>query len=269
MILYLIRHGQSANNLMGETVLNEKGEFDEGAYKEYMASRVADPPLTDVGQKQAERLADFLRQARPKHRPVHDDPPEAELRGTDVVNRLGISRIYCSPMLRTLQTAQPTAQALAVNPEVWIDLHEHGGVFDNSGPDGAVVGHPGLSRAQMTDLFPGYSIPEERIGENGWWVGDEEDRPDCDARAIRVSARLRAMAREMGDERIALVMHGTFMDSLIKAILGRLPGIDFHISHYNTGITRIDYVQSWEDKTPLLRVRYTNRVDHLTPDLIT
>ncbi len=104
MILYLIRHGQSANNLMGESVLTDKGEFDEDAYKHYMASRVADPPLTDAGQKQAERLADFLRQARPKHRPVHDDPPEAELRGTDVVNRLGISRIYCSPMLRTQKT---------------------------------------------------------------------------------------------------------------------------------------------------------------------
>ncbi len=77
------------------------------------------------------------------------------------------------------------------------------------------------------------------------------------------------MATEIGDERIAIVSHGTFMDSLIKTILGRLPGNELHFSHYNTGITRIDYTQSWQDKTPLVLVRYTNRVDHLTPELIT
>ena len=269
MILYLIRHGQSSNNQLGETVLTARGELDQDAYTRYMNTRVADPPLTEIGQRQAEKLADFLREARPKHRPTHDDPPEDELRGTAVLNRLGISRSYCSPMLRTLQTSQPTATALGVNPEVWVDLHEHGGVFDNSGPDGVAVGKRGLRRSEINDLFPGYAIPEARISEGGWWFGEEEDRPDCDARAIRVAARLREMAREMGDERIAAVMHGTFMDSLIKAILGRLPGIDLHFSHYNTGITRIDYTQSWQDKTPLVLVRYTNRVDHLTPDLIT
>ncbi|MFZ1753995.1 MAG: histidine phosphatase family protein [Caldilineaceae bacterium] len=269
MILYLIRHGQSFNNRLGETVLTTNGELDQDAYTRYMNSRVADPELTDIGKKQAEKLAEFLREARPKHRATHDDPPESELRGTDVPNRLGISRIYSSPMLRTLQTSQPTATALGVQPEVWTDIHEHGGVFDNSGPDGVVVGKPGLSRSEINTLFPGYTIPEARIGENGWWSGGEEDRPDCDARAIRVAARLRAMALEFGNERIAAVMHGTFMDSLIKAILGRLPGSDLHFSHYNTGITRIDYTESWQDKTPLVLVRYTNRVDHLTPDLIT
>jgi len=269
MILYLIRHGQSVNNLLGESVLDADGTFDNDAYATYKTSRVAEPPLTDIGQQQAERLAIFLREAKPKHRATHDDPPEDELRGTDIPNRLGISRIYCSPMLRTLQTSQPAATALGVNPEVWIDLHEHGGIFDNSGPDGAVVGKTGLTRSEMTRLFPGYAIPEERIGENGWWFGGEEDRADCDARAIRVAARLRTLAKEIGDERIAAVMHGTFMDSLIKAILGRLPGNEFHISHYNTGITRIDYTETWQDKRPLVLVRYTNRVDHLTPELIT
>ena len=268
MILYLIRHGQSVNNLLGESTLTSSGEFDENAFKTYMSSRVADPPLTEIGQRQAERLAVFLREARPKHRATHDDPPEDALRGTDVVNRLGISRIYCSPTLRTLQTTRPSATALGLRPEVWVDLHEHGGIFDNSGPDGSVVGKSGLTRSEMAALYPDYTL-DERIRENGWWFGGEEDRPDCDARAARVDARLRQMAKEIGDERIAVVVHGTFMDSLLKAILGRLPGNEFHISHYNTAITRVDYTMSWRDKTPLLLIRYTNRVDHLTPDLIT
>lgn len=268
MILYLIRHGQSANNLLGESVLTPSGDFNQDGYNTYMSTRVADPPLTEIGHRQAERLAVFLRDAKPKHRATHDDPPEEELRGTEVTNRLGISRIYCSPMLRTLQTAQPSATALGVQPRVWIDIHEHGGIFDNQTPDGSPMGRPGLTRSQIESQFPGYEIAEG-IGEAGWWTGGEEDRPTCDGRAIRVAARLRELAAELGDERIAIVSHGTFMDSLIKAIIGRLPGVEFHFSHYNTGITRIDYAKSWEEKSALTLVRYTNRVDHLTPELIT
>ncbi|RLT44168.1 MAG: histidine phosphatase family protein [Chloroflexi bacterium] len=268
MILYLIRHGQSSNNLLGENVLTASGDLDQNAHQLYMSSRVADPPLTEIGQEQAARLADFLREARPKHRATHDDPPEDELRGTEITNRLGISRIFCSPMLRTLQTAQPAATTLGINPEIWVDVHEHGGVFDNQSADGSAVGRPGLSRSQIAAQFPGYIIGDG-VGEMGWWSGGEEDRPTCDGRAIRVAARLWKMAKEIGDARIAIVSHGTFMDSLVKTILGRLPGNEFHISHFNTGITRIDYTQSWREKTPFVLVRYTNRVDHLTPELIT
>ncbi len=268
MILYLIRHGQSLNNFLGESVLTSDGQFDQNAYETYMTSRVSDPPLTEVGQQQAELLGDFLREAHPKHRATHDDPPEEELRGTDVVNRLGISRIFCSPMLRTLQTAQPAATTLGIQPEVWVDIHEHGGVFDNQSADGSPVGYPGLTRSQIEAQFPGYQVTDG-VDETGWWRGGEEDRPACDARAIRVAARLLEMAKEIGDERIAIVTHGTFMDSLLTTILGRLPGNEFHFSHYNTGITRIDYTESWRDKTPLMLIRYTNRVDHLTPGLIT
>lgn len=268
MILYLIRHGQSANNLLGENVLTVNGQQTEAGHKSYMSNRVADPSLTVVGEQQVQRLADFLTEVHPKHRATHDDPPEDELRGTDVANRLGISRIYCSPMLRTLQTAQPAATRLGIHPQVWVDVHEHGGVFDNLSPDGSPVGYPGLSRSQIEAQFPGYVVGEG-VTEDGWWSGGEEDRHTCDGRAIRVAARLWEMAREFGDERIAIVTHGTFMDSLLTAILGRLPGNEFHFSHYNTGITRIDYTQRWRDKTPLVLIRYTNRIDHLTPELIT
>ncbi|HRJ42618.1 MAG: phosphoglycerate mutase family protein [Caldilineaceae bacterium] len=268
MILYLIRHGQSANNLLGEQVTSADGTFNNAAYETYMSTRVADPALTPVGEEQAQQLAKFLCEARPKHRSSYDDPPEDELRGTEVINRLGISRIFCSPMLRTMQTAQPAAQALGINPELWVDVHEHGGIFDNQSADRSPVGRPGMTRSQIETRFPGYVIGNA-VGEAGWWSGGEEDRPTCDGRAIRVAARLQEMAGELGDQRIAIVTHGTFMDSLVSTIVGRLPGHGFHFSHYNTGITRIDYTQSWRDKTPLLLIRYTNRVDHLLPELIT
>ncbi len=267
MILYLIRHGQSANNQLGEDVRAEYGAFGEDAYRTYMLSRTPEPELTEIGHKQAERLASWIAEARPKHRGGLDDPPEEELLAANITNRLGITRLYTSPMLRTLQTTQPLAAALGIRPKVWVDLHEHGGIFERL-PDGSSVGHPGLTRQEMAERFPGYEL-DERVTDKGWWFGGEEDRPTCDARAIRVAKELWRMAGELGDARIAAIAHGTFLDSLLTALLERLPGSGFHISHYNTGITRLDFTQSFEDGSPFLIVRYTNRVDHLPPELIT
>ena len=79
MELYLIRHGQSANNLRKQ--LAEHPRTAPAA----AAPRMADPPLTDLGELQA-RLAG------------------ESLRGE------GITTLYCGPMLRTLQTARSSAR---------------------------------------------------------------------------------------------------------------------------------------------------------------
>src|SRR5919112_2043885 len=59
----------------------------------------ADPPLSDDGQVQAARLADWLR---------HD----------------AIDAVYVSPMRRAIQTAEPLAGALGVDPVVDDELAE-------------------------------------------------------------------------------------------------------------------------------------------------
>jgi probable phosphoglycerate mutase len=59
----------------------------------------ADPPLSDDGQVQAARLADWLR---------HD----------------AIDAVYVSPMRRAIQTAEPLADALGVDPVVDEELAE-------------------------------------------------------------------------------------------------------------------------------------------------
>ncbi len=73
MILYLIRHAQSANNLLAERI-RATGELEELSYDDYRLYRVADPSLTEVGFRQAEILANYLQSARPKHRAGFDDP---------------------------------------------------------------------------------------------------------------------------------------------------------------------------------------------------
>ncbi len=74
MELYLIRHGQSTNNVG--------------------LPHVADPPLSDLGKKQAYYVGKALQ-------------------------REEISRLYCSPMLRALQTAEVIGGILSLAPHVY------------------------------------------------------------------------------------------------------------------------------------------------------
>lgn len=240
MILYLIRHGQSSNNLLAEQLKDRPGPYP---YETYMKQRVAEPPLTKLGEVQAERLGSY-------------------------VGGMGISRLYCSPMLRTMQTIRPLAESLGCNPAVWIELHEQGGVFHRPSAEAQAVGHPGLSRSEMNELFPNYR--SDGIGERGWWQGGEEDLASCHARAVRVAEELHRMASESEeDASIAAVSHGTFMDSLLKALLGRLPGNDLYFNHHNTGVTRVDFSPNRMPGRLTVTVRYTNRVEHLTDGHLT
>jgi 2,3-bisphosphoglycerate-dependent phosphoglycerate mutase/probable phosphoglycerate mutase len=85
----------------------------------------------------------------------------------------------------------------------------------------------------------------------------------CDARAAKVAQTLRQWAEELPNERIALVSHGTFAESLVRALLGLPPDHRSFYSHYNTAITRIDFLADG-----YLFLRYLNRIQHLTPELI-
>ena len=232
MQLYIIRHGQSTNNASLE------------------ANRVQDPALTDLGKQQAERVAQYLANC--------PDPSPSQ----NGHKGFGITRLYCSPMLRTLQTAQPISAALGLQPEVWVDIHEHGGIFMEYEDERGIVGFPGLTRAEIMEQFGDYLLPEV-ITNEGWWnpARGMESYVESQARAIIVAD---ALYRQRAiPERIALVTHGTFADNLIKALFEQLPGRRLGYHHYNTGISRIDF---FGDSN--LGLVYLNRIDHLPPDLV-
>lgn len=240
MELYLIRHAQSANNALAN-----------------MRERVDDPPLTKLGQQQAEILAQHLVDGvNPEY--LKDSSPEA----TGSHNRRGynLTRLYCSAMWRSLQTVEPIGQALGLEPEVWLDIHEHGGIYLDHGEPEGVVGYPGKTRAEILARFPTCRLPVE-ITEEGWWRGGFEDWPACHGRAIKVARQLQELAAS--NERIGMVTHGGFMDALLKALFNQLPRTDIFYFHYNTAITRIDF-----DSTGRMGIRYLNRIDHLPGDLI-
>jgi 2,3-bisphosphoglycerate-dependent phosphoglycerate mutase len=241
MELYIIRHAQSVNNALAD-----------------QRDRVADPPLTETGWRQVDLLARHLA----TETDTADIPHMTTVYGLKNGHSgpgYGITRLYCSPMLRALQTAQPIAKALGLTPEVWVDIHENGGIFLD-GKDGP-VGFGGKTRAEMEAEFPGYVVPES-VTDTGWWKGAFEDYPARQYRAVTVAAQLRRWANS--DERIALVTHGGFLNGLLKALFNIPTGWMSFFHQYNTAISRIELRTDGR-----LSVIYLNRTDFLHAQLLT
>jgi len=229
MELFLIRHGQSSNNALVDSTL-----------------RVEDPLLTTAGELQAKHTALHLAAGLHLHSTVRH------------AARPVLDHLYCSAMIRAMQTAQPIGEALGVRPEVWLEIHEIGGIFLDHGE--RRIGYSGQTRSQLAQRFPDYILPPQ-LSEHGWWNRDFEEMHEGYNRAAEVAQVLRQRAGE--DLRIGLVSHGDFLSALLQALGDQLPGEGVYYEHRNTGITHIDLMPQ------RARVRYLNRVDHLAEGLIT
>ncbi|MAG36844.1 MAG: hypothetical protein CL878_11465 [Dehalococcoidia bacterium] len=236
MELYIIRHAQSFNNALTDS-----------------ADRVSDPPLTALGERQAALLGTYL--ARP---PADSGQPGL---GATYVNRTGFhfTRLFTSAMRRSLQTAASIGGALGRQPEVWVDIHETGGVFLDH-HEGR--GLPGITRAEMEEQFPRFRLPPE-VTEDGWWNREQETEEQWQERAARVATKLRDRYAAT-DARIGLVTHGGFAHALLHTLfqLTLPPTVIF--PHLNTAISRLDF----SDEGTIV-VQYYNRVDHLPSELLT
>lgn len=238
MELYLIRHGQSYNNALADA-----------------RDRVCDPPLTEVGRQQAVLVAECLNQR------VDASETDGPLSHQ---NRHGydFSRLYCSPMMRALETAQPIGRSIGLTPHMWVDLHEQGGIFLDYGDGRGPIGYPGVTREEVAERFPEYEIPE-RITSQGWWNRPMETEAEWVARAGHVASEL--WDRFGGtDERVALVTHGGLINNLLRKLLHAPSTGIVAFSHQNTSISRIDAI---EDGRVVLR--YLNRIDHLPVEVVT
>ena len=172
----------------------------------------------------------------------------------------GITTLYVSPMYRTLQTVQPIAVSLGLDPMVWVDLHEEGGMYLNHGEGKGLVGYPGKTRKEIASEFGSYQLPLE-ITDGGWWNGGHEDQAAFTARAHRVSDSLKSMA--ISKEIIALISHGAFMNALLKSLFGTSSSSFINFRHHNTGITRINLRDDGR-----LELWGLNQVHHLSSDLV-
>ncbi len=221
MELYLIRHGESTNNVLVD-----------------MTNRVADPPLTANGERQAARIAALLA-AR-----AHLDPAAAHPQPLD--------RLYCSAMLRAMQTAEAIGRHVGIAPELWLDVHEVGGIYLDHGD--TKVGYPGCGRGELGARFPNCVLPHD-LPEDGWWNRAFEEREQGIERAARVARMLREGSAE--DTRIAIVSHGDFISFLLHELFDHRDGAEVYYEHRNTAITCVELTPA------VARPRYLNRCDHL------
>jgi broad specificity phosphatase PhoE len=221
MELYLIRHGESTNNALPDE-----------------SRRVADPLLTPLGERQAERVATFI-ESRAHLHPLKRD-------GVTPLDRL-----YSSAMLRAMQTANAIGRRIGLAPELWLDVHEFGGIYLDHGEQR--VGYAGATRSDLARRFPHF-LRMADVGETGWWNRPHEARADGVQRALRVAQALRERAYET--TRIGIVSHGDFLSSLMHALLAQADGAVYY-EHRNAGVTCMELTPE------IVRVRYLNRADHL------
>ncbi|MDE2888904.1 MAG: histidine phosphatase family protein [Gemmatimonadota bacterium] len=238
MELYIIRHGQSANNAMAEG-----------------GRRVCDPPLTAIGEAQADRLACYLATAGEGVEVIHAAGMQQNCAG------FGFDRLFSSPMLRAIQTAAPVGKALGSRPEIWIDIHEEGGIWLDEGGGRGEVGYPGLTRSEIEGRFPEFVVPEA-VTDEGWWNRSPEVKSEWRARARRVASVIHGQFAGT-EERIALVCHGGFANDLLHAVFAGMPDTVYFESP-NTAVSRLDF-----DGEGRVQMRYLARVAHLTPELTT
>jgi broad specificity phosphatase PhoE len=224
MDVLLIRHAESANNALWAR--------DPDAFT---SERTHDPPLTDLGFEQADTLARHL-----------------AARGAR------IDRLVASPMLRAIQTARPVAAALGVPLEIWVEVHERGGIYVGDPRTGeGFVAHPGLSRSAIDELVPGARVPDA-VDDEGWWRDGHETDDVFAVRAGDAFARLiDESGRHAEDDVIAVVTHGDFANALLGAAVGA-PAGRVYFNHVNTGLTRLRLRADGR-----VSLGYVNRTPHL------
>lgn len=180
MQLLLIRHAQSANNLLAAS--------DPGNYAD---RRVSDPGITDLGVQQAAALGAWIGGVSPRP-----------------------TRLYCSPMKRTIQTATPVADALDLPLEVEDFLYERPGPLDGFGPTQKPA--RGSSLSDLAAITARAQFPES-VTEQGWYSGDVETPQQVAERALDIADWIRRAHSE--DDCVAMVIHGAIGALVLFAII--------------------------------------------------
>ncbi|HEY1409069.1 MAG TPA: histidine phosphatase family protein [Promineifilum sp.] len=254
MHLYLIRHAQSINN-----ELYARTGSDDG--------RHPDPPLTDVGRRQAQLLAQFL--AGPTD---SADAVEKELLYGYAArhNRTGfaLTHLYCSLMIRAIETGNYVSAATGLPLVAWQEVHERGGLHLVDEASGEDIGLPGPNHDWLSAAYPNLVLPDG-LGDAGWWNQPRENIEDA---IVRARAAITQLLDRHGDtdDHVAVITHGGFFQSLLEVLLtgGELAsqlanGRQIWFGMSNASISRFEINDGY------LGVRYLNRVDFLPNELIT
>lgn len=252
MRLYFIRHAQSDDNV--QLARNARDGMTDTNTNTTYGNLTGDPELSGAGRQQVAYIGAFMAGENERPRVAHPDTGSS-------MAPFGITHVYASFMVRSMETAGAIAKALNLTPIVREDLHETGGMVTPDKESGELIGRPGNNRAFFEKRFPYYQLPDS-LGEGGWWNRPVETSKDIKERAQRFCKDLIEKHGD-SDDRVITVGHGLFYSFILNVLL-KIPSkskIRFILN--NTGITRLDYVDG------STRVVYMNRLEHLPSELIT
>ncbi len=219
--LFLVRHGESANNALPDP------------------ERVNDPLLTERGEQQAVRLGERFHQ--------------------HVQEGMKVDLLLTSAFRRTMQTIQPMAGKLDMQPEIWSELFEVGGCYDGHLP-GQMTGQTGITRDELLVEFPGYKIPDD-IDDNGWYKRKPAETRDQATARAEVQAKRLMREFHSQDITVLCLIHADFKDMLIRQLLPD-PSAYINDPLANTSVTLLDFSKREPD------VLWFNDTTHLSSDLV-
>jgi probable phosphoglycerate mutase len=207
MQLYMIRHGQSYVNLKDW----EGGNVDAG--------------LTELGQQQAEALAEWL-------------PTQLE----------EIDILYCSTMKRARETAEPLARVYNLTPQFDDRLREIGNNrFDH-------VPWPSDDLPEYGQVWgserPFHSITPEREGGESLMHF-----------RVRVGVFLEDLTDKHPEQTVVVVCHGGVIETVYDHLFNIGPWRRCEVWSRNTSITRFEHVR--HPNREVWRLHYHGRIEHL------
>jgi 2,3-bisphosphoglycerate-dependent phosphoglycerate mutase len=209
MELIIIRHGQSYMNL---------GNWD--------TIDTMDAPLTELGQKQASALRDWLQEKNPK-----------------------ADALYASTMLRTRETAEHVSKGLGLDPVFDDRIRE----FGNSHHDGTPVEEKALPR----------NYTNKRTSEAPFapTVTDVDNAESWMHFRIRIGQFIHDIYDKHPDETVYVVAHGGVISAVFDLVFNVGAYKQNGVSTENTGWTRFKYHPKKSFADWILYDH--NRVDHL------
>ena len=146
----------------------------------------ADPALTPIGHRQAEAMALWL-------------------------SVESIDAIYVSPMVRAMQTCDPLAERLAINPVVDAGIREF--------------------NADDREYIPMEEVMADK-GAMEAWVAKDRLNPRTEFHS-KVQASVDTIVSEHRGERVVMVCHGGVINSVASRVLG-LDGAMFFSPDYSS-----------------------------------
>lgn len=242
MRIFFVRHGQSENNALWARTQSHHG-------------RVPDPELTETGKRQLAYTAQFLDYCLSGESGNASDPSCAS-------NESGVVYLFCSLMVRSIQSGLIISDRLNLPLVAYTDIHETGGIFSYNPDTEEYSGEVGSTPAALKNRYPDLVLPKDLDWDKGWWERPFEKSEDSNLRAARLVETLKE--RHMGSaDTIILVSHGGFYNHFMWQVLGIARPEHTWFELFNGAITLVDID---EERSSVV---YSNRYSFMPTEIVT